>query len=158
MQYFNDYQDKIKEKYIIKLKTKLIKKDNKIDNLEEKMNILIEDNKETKIMNEKILKNNEELIKNNKETKIMNDKILKNNEELLKSNRSMEKSLNKANYKLDETLEKLDEVHEELENTHEELEDTNEKLDNTDKTLKIVVRKLDIAVEDRVVKTKSNLK
>ena len=35
----------------------------------------------------------------------------------------MEKSLNKANYKLDETLEKLDEVHEELENTNTELED-----------------------------------
>ena len=71
----------------------------------------------------------------------------------------MEKSLNKANYKLDETtniknhrflifvieLEKLD-------------EDTNDKLDNTDKTLKLVAKKLDIAVEDRVVKTKSNLK
>ena len=37
-------------------------------------------------------------------------------------------------------------------------EDTNEKLDTTDKTLKIVVKKLDIAVEDRVVKTKSKLK
>ena len=36
----------------------------------------------------------------------------------------MEKSLNKANYKLDEILEKLDEVHEELETTNNELEET----------------------------------
>ena len=57
-----------------------------------------------------------------------------------------------------ETLEKLDEVHEELENTHEELEEANDKLDNTDKNLKMVAKKLDIAVEDRVVKTKSTLK
>ncbi len=32
------------------------------------------------------------------------------------------------------------------------------KLDITDKTLKIITKKLDIAVEDRVVKTKSELK
>ena len=70
----------------------------------------------------------------------------------------MEISLNNANHKLDETLEKLEEINEELENTNEELEETNEILDSTDKTLKIVARKLDIAVEDRVVKTKSNLK
>jgi len=70
----------------------------------------------------------------------------------------MEKSLNNANYKLDETLEKLDEVHEELESTNTELEDTNEKLDITNKTLKIVAKKLDIAVEDRVVKTQNTLK
>jgi len=36
------------------------------------------------------------------------------NEELLKSNKSIEKLLNNANYKLDETLEQLDEVHNEL--------------------------------------------
>jgi hypothetical protein len=46
---------------------------------------------------------NEELIKQNNKTHKMN-------EELLKSNKSIEKSLNKANYKLDE-------IHEELENT-----------------------------------------
>jgi seryl-tRNA synthetase len=124
IKYFNDYQDKLKEKYIIKLKEKIIKKDNKIDHLEEKLNTII--------------KNNKDLIK-------QNNKILKNNEDLLKSNKSMQESLNKANYKLDEI--------------HEELETTNtEKLDITDKTLKIVAKKLDIAVEDRVVKTKSKLK
>jgi len=41
-----------------------------------------------------------------------------------------------------------------LDDANEELELTNEKLDNTDKTLNIVAKKLDIAVEDRVVKTK----
>ena len=38
------------------------------------------------------------------------------------------------------------------------MEETNDKLDNTDKNLKMVAKKLDIAVEDRVVKTKSTLK
>ena len=137
IKYFNDYQDKLKEKYIIKLKSKIIKKDNMIDHLEEKLNTII--------------KNNEELIKQNNETHKMN-------KELLKSNKSIEKLLNNANYKLDETLEQLDEVHNELETTNTELEDTNEKLDITDKTLKMVAKKLDIAVEDRVVKTKSKLK
>ena len=137
IKYFNDYQTLLKETYIIKLKTKLIKKHNKIDHLEEKLNTII--------------KNNEELIEQNNKTHRMN-------EDLLKSNKIMQESLTKANYKLDETLEKLDEVHEELENTNTELEDTNEKLDTTDKTLKIVVQKLDIAVVDRVLKTKSKLK
>jgi hypothetical protein len=36
--------------------------------------------------------------------------------------------------------------------------ETNDTLDNTDKNLKIVAKKLDIAVEDRVVKTQSKLK
>jgi methyl-accepting chemotaxis protein len=130
----------IANEYINEIKDK----NNKIDSLEEKLNIIIKNNDKTHKMNE-------ELIEQNKE-------ILKNNEELLKSNKSMEKSLNKANHKLDETLEKLDEVHEELENTNTELEDTNEKLDNTDKNLKMVAKKLDIAVEDRVVKTRSKLK
>jgi hypothetical protein len=137
IKYFNDYQLLLKEKYIIKLKTKnkeqkfLIKdKDDKICTLEEKMNSIIEQNNKTHKMNE----------------------------ELLKSNKLMQDSLNTAHYKLDETLEKLDEVHEELENTNNELEDTTEKLDNTDKTLNIVARKLNIAVEDRVVKTRNKLK
>jgi hypothetical protein len=43
-----------------------------------------------------------------------------------------------------------------LEDSKEELELTNEKLDNTDKTLIQVAKKLDIAVEDRVIKTKKS--
>ncbi len=110
IKYFNDYQIKLKDTYIIKLKTKIIKKDNKIDHLEEKLNTII--------------KNNEKLIKQNDDTHIMNEKLIKQNdnthkmnEELLKSNKLMQISLEKANYKLDDTLEKLEEVHEELENT-----------------------------------------
>ena len=144
IKYFNDYQIELNKKYIIKLKNKIIKKDHKIDHLEEKLNTIIEYNKKTQIMNEELIE--------------QNNKTHKMNEELLKSNKSIEKLLNNANYKLDETLEQLDEVHEQLENTHEELEETNDKLDNTDKYLKIVANKLDIAVEDRVVKTKSKLK
>ena len=48
IKYFNDYEDKLKEKYIIKLKEKIIKKDNKIDHLEEKLNTIIEYNKKLK--------------------------------------------------------------------------------------------------------------
>ena len=85
----NEYQIELKEKYIIKLKEKIIKKNNKIDHLEEKLNTIIEYNKKTQIMNEELIE--------------QNNKTHKMNEELLKSNKSMEKSLIKANYKLDET-------------------------------------------------------
>jgi phage anti-repressor protein len=44
IKYFNDYQNLLKEKYIIKLKFKIDKKDNKIDKLEEKVNKLLENN------------------------------------------------------------------------------------------------------------------
>ena len=149
IKYYNDFQIELNKKYIIKLKNKnkekdiLIKeKDNKIDILEEKMNILLktnkqilEDNKNTKIMNEKILEDN-------KNTKIINEKILKRSE--------------KMELQLNETLEKLDITNDKLDDTYEELEITNEKLDSTDKTLMQVAKKLDIATEDRVIKTKKS--
>lgn len=68
----------------------------------------------------------------------------------------LEKLMMKANIKLDEVLDKLDETTNMLEESKEELELTNEKLDNTDKTLIQVAKKLDIAVEDRVIKTKKS--
>ena len=68
----------------------------------------------------------------------------------------LEKLMIKANLKLDEVLDKLDETTNMLEDSKEELELTNEKLDNTDKTLIKVAKKLDIAVEDRVIKTKKS--
>jgi hypothetical protein len=86
IKYFNDYQIELNKKYIIKLKTKLLKKDNKIDHLEEKLNTIIKNNEETKIMNEELIK--------------QNNKTIKMNEELLNSNKLMQKSLDKANYKL----------------------------------------------------------
>jgi len=119
IKYYNDYQTILKEKYIIKLKSKIIIKNEKIDTLESKI-----------------------------------DEILLSNKELLHSNKHMENLMNKANLKLDETLEKLDETNEKLDDTKEELEETNEKLDHNDKTLNNISKKLDIAVEDRVIKTK----
>uniref|UniRef100_A0A6C0EE58 DUF3627 domain-containing protein n=1 Tax=viral metagenome TaxID=1070528 RepID=A0A6C0EE58_9ZZZZ len=68
----------------------------------------------------------------------------------------LEKLMIKANIKLDKVLDKLDETTNMLEDSKEELELTNEKLDNTDKTLIQVAKKLDIAVEDRVIKTKKS--
>ena len=81
VKYFNDYQTLLKEKYIIKLKTKLIKKDNKFDHLEEKLNTII--------------KNNEELIEQNNKTHRMNEDLLKSNKIISFAR----ESLNKANYK-----------------------------------------------------------
>ena len=46
IKYFNDYQIELNKKYIIKLKNKIIKKDHKIDHLEEKLNTIIKNNEE----------------------------------------------------------------------------------------------------------------
>ena len=88
----------------------------------------------------------DEILKDNKNTKIMNEKLLENNEEILKRSKKMESQLN-------ETLEKLDITNDKLDDANEELEDVNERLDITDKTLNTVAKKLDIATDDRVVKT-----
>jgi len=68
IKYYNDYQIELNKKYIIKLKSKIIKKD---------AELIIKDDK----INE----------------------LIKKMDDLLISNKSMEESLNKANYKLDET-------------------------------------------------------
>ena len=98
IKYFNDYQNKLKEKYIIIYKNRideqeklLIVKDDKINNLEKKIDMIIE--------------NNNKLLEDNKNTKLINDKLLK----------YAEKSNNK-----------LDEIYEELELTNEKL-DTSDK-------------------------------
>jgi len=119
----------LKEKFIIKLKLKIEKKDHKIDKLEEKLNNIIEQNNKTQKINEKLLEDNKEIIQRNKK---------------------MEYQLNEALEKLDITTNMLDDSKEEL----EELEEVNEKLDNTDKILNKVAKKLDIAVEDHVIKIK----
>ena len=90
IKYFNDFQIKLKEKYFIKLKNKIVQKDNKICKLEEKRNIL--------------LKTNEQILEDNKNTKIINEKILKRSEK-------MELQLNKAVEKLDITNDKFDNYH-----------------------------------------------
>ena len=123
--YFNNYQIELQKKYIIKLKTSLIKKDNKICSLEEKLNYIIEQNNKTH-------KNNEELIERNKKT--------------IESNELIHESLNKFNDKLDNTLYKLN-------NVREKIYTTNKKLYITNENLNIVTEKLDIAVEDRFITT-----
>ena len=133
IKYFNEYQNKLKEKYNINLKLKIESKNNKICQLEQKIDKLLEDNKITH-------KHNEEMKKYNEEMKIINN-------ELIKRSQKMELQLN-------DTLEKLDETHNILGETKDELEITNEKLDTTDKTLNIVANKLNIAVKDRVIHTK----
>jgi len=89
VKYFNDFQIELNKKYIIKLKNKIEKKDIKIDKLEEKLNILINDNKETKIINEKLLEDN-------KDTKKINEEIKNMNKEIIKYSKKMERQLNET--------------------------------------------------------------
>jgi len=147
IKYFNEYQNKLKEKYNINLKLKIESKNNKICQLEQKIDKLLEDNKITHKHNEEMKKNNEEMKKYNEEIKKHNEEMKIINNELIKRSQKMELQLN-------DTLEKLDETHNILGETKDELEITNEKLDTTDKTLNIVANKLNIAVKDRVIYTK----
>ena len=112
IKYYNDYQNNLKEKYIIKL-------DDKIDNLIQQ-----------------------------------NDKILHNNKELLEKSRAMEERSKKMGAQLNEALERLELTNDKLDDTKEELEEAHEKIDTTNNTLNLVARKLDIAVDDRVIKPK----
>ena len=111
IKYFNDYQNKLKEKYIIIYKNRideqeklLIVKDDKINNLEKKIDMIIE--------------NNNKLLEDNKNTKLINDKLLK----------YAEKSNNK-----------LDEIYEELELTNEKLDTSDKTLNIVSKKLNIAV-------------------
>jgi hypothetical protein len=118
IKYFNDYQNKINEVYIISYKNRI----------GEYLNTITEQNYKINSLKQKI------------------DIIIDNNKKLEQSNRELIELTKKNNIKLDETLEKLDETHNMLKETNEELELTNEKLDTTDKTLNIVANKLNIAV------------
>ena len=108
IKYFNDYQNLLKEKFIIKLKDKnkenkiIIKeKDNKIDQLEEKINTILENNK-------KILENNEELLKSNKHLENKLNKVTNQNNDLLDSVEDLKDDNEEINNKLDITIKKLD--------------------------------------------------
>ena len=101
IKYFNDYQMELNLKYIIKLKTKILKKDNKISSLEIKLDTIIE--------------NNEKLLEDNKKTL---DELIKSNE----MNEKMKKYLEDANIKLDKTFDQLV-------NTNNKLTNISSKLD-----------------------------
>ena len=93
IKYYNDYQTKLKENYIIKLKSKIIKKDNKIDSLEAKM---------------------DKLLKSNEETNNKYNEILKVNEELLSRSKKSEKNDRKMKQQLEDITINLDDIKEEL--------------------------------------------
>ena len=111
IKYYNDYQVELNKKYIIKLKYKIDKKDNKIDKLEVKVNQLLEDNKTTHKMNE----------------------------ELLNRSKKLELQLNETLERLDITNDKLDDTNEELELTNEKLDNTDKTLNKVAKKLDIAV-------------------
>ena len=101
IKYFNDYQLELNKKYIIKLKNKnkenkiIIKeKDNKIDILEEKINQILNDNKQ-------ILKSN--IFLENKLSKLENQ-----NNDLIDSVEDLKEDNEEIHHKLDITIKKLD--------------------------------------------------
>ena len=110
IKYFNDYQNLLKEKYIIKLKFKIDKKNIKIDKLEEKVNKLLENN-------EKILEDNKILLNKNDETSKEVNQLLKLNKRLDKHSRILEDKLNDANFKLDDVKDDLADANNKLELT-----------------------------------------
>jgi hypothetical protein len=154
IKYFNDYQLELNKIYIIKLKSKITKKDNKISSLEEKMDIIIKNN-------EKLLKTNEETNLKLNETSNEVKLLLKINKRLDKRGRIVEDKLNDANYKLEDIQEDLNDmakqkklkfflfchiVEKKKAKAFLLFNDTNHKLDYT-------CKKLNIAVEKRVPDT-----
>ena len=111
IKYFKEYQKKVSDNKIYKLKYKIIQKDISINKLEDKMNILIETNKE--------------ILEDSKETK-------KQNEEILKINKRMELQLEDSN-------DKIYDMHDELEITNEKLDDTTKTVNLVAKKLDIAV-------------------
>ena len=74
IKYYKDYQKKLSDKYVIKLKNKILKKDNIIDKLQETINML---NKDCDIQMKIQKKDCEIQKKNHKEQMKKSDKILK---------------------------------------------------------------------------------
>jgi len=94
----------IANEYINEIK----KKDNKIDSLEEKLNIIIEDNKETKLINEKLLKSNEELLKYSKKSEKQNRKLEQKLDDTNDNLIDIKDELTESNKKLGYACKKLD--------------------------------------------------
>jgi len=108
IKYFNDYQNLLKDKYIIKLKTK--NKENKIiiKEKDDKIDELIKINKET---NFKLYETSDEV-----------KQLLKLNKRLDKQSRILEDKLNDANFKLDDVKDDLADANNKLELTCKKLD------------------------------------
>ena len=133
IKYYNDFQNKLKEKYIITYKS-IIKENNKeISSLNGKLDLLIQSNEETK--------------KSNEEFKKANEKLIKMNEEIIKSNEELKQLMNISN-------DNLNDIKDELNYANDTLDETKEELQLTNDNLSTVAKKLNIAVVDRVVNTK----
>ena len=131
--YFKEYQDKLKDKLkdikISKLKKNIFQKNNIIDKLQEQIDL-------TK-------KNYENQIKYQQEDRIEQRK--KHKEQMKKSDEILKNNIN--------ITEKLDNITEELVETKDELVETKEILEDTNNNVRLIAKKLDIAVEDRVCRT-----
>ena len=126
IKYYNDFQNKLKEKYIISYKSKIKENNKEISSLNKKVDLLIQSNEET--------------------TKA-NEKLIKMNEEILKSNEELKQLMNISN-------DNLNDIKDELVYANDTLDETKEELQLTNDNLSTVAKKLNIAVVDRVVNTK----
>ena len=101
IKYYNDYQNILKEKYIISYRMKIEEKDTKIFSLESKIDLLIKSNEETKKYNEelKILMNisNNSLDEIKDELAYANDTLDETKEELQLTNDNLSTVAKKLN-------------------------------------------------------------
>ena len=125
IKYYNDFQNKLKEKYIISYRKNIEEKDVKISSLETKMDLMIQSNKE--------------IIELTENTTAQNEKLIQSNEEL--------------KYLMNISNDSLNEIKDELNYTNDTLDETKEELQLTNDNLTTVAKKLNIAVIDRVVNT-----
>ena len=146
MAYFSKYQIKLEKKYNIEYteiitehkeiiseqKNIITQKDDKIDKLQDQLTTLLQYSREQ-------MKKSDEQIRKS-------DKILKYNVDIKKESKRTKKQLNNI-------TEKLDNITEELVETKDELVETKEILEDTNNNVRLIAKKLDIAVEDRVCRT-----
>ena len=159
IKHYNDYQIQLKDKYSIILENKIKEKDNKINNLEDKLDNIILSNKEIvnklEINNLNLLNKHDILLLENKDMKTILEKNQLKLDKTFDKLVGMNEKLKDVKDKLDDTNEELKDVKDKLDDTNEELRDVNDKLEDTNEELFIIKDKLDIATDDRVVKTKS---
>ena len=101
IKYFNDYQDKLKEKYIIKLKSKIIKKDTQLIIKDDKIDELMKKTDEQNLKIDELLNYSKKADKKNRKLEQKLDNVNNNLEDI-------KEELTESNYKLNFACKKLD--------------------------------------------------
>ena len=101
IKYFNDYQDKLKEKYIIKLKSKIVKKDTQLIIKDDKIDELMKKTDEQNLKIDELLNYSKKADKKNRKLEQKLDNVNNNLEDI-------KEELTESNYKLNFACKKLD--------------------------------------------------